>query len=85
MATSDKALIREIKMLVRELGRTPTSAEFDADYRTSSMATIRNHFGSWNNGVKAAGLRVNGERRRFTKEEKLNQVRKMALELGRQI
>ena len=83
VATTDKALIREMKMLAKELGRTPTSTEFDSDYRTSSMATVRNHFGSWNNGIKAAGLNINVERRRFTREEKLKQIIDLASELGR--
>ena len=75
-------LISQVQMLARELGRTPTSVEFEDDSRTVSAMTAIKLFGSWNEFLKVAGLEVN-TKTDYTKEELIRQVLMLAEELGR--
>ncbi len=84
MVVKKETVIEGVKMLAAEKGgKAPTSAEFDADWRTVSAVTARNKFGSWNNCLKAAGLEVNLVRKKVKKEEMISQVQRLAQELGR--
>ena len=63
------------------LGRSPTMKEFAADPRRSvHPQTAIEHFGSWNAAKRAAGLMP---RRFATREELLEQLRRLGDELGR--
>ena len=78
---ANKKLIRQVKILATELGRTPIMEEFDKDPRMASTATIRSKFGSWNNFIEAAGLKAN--KPRPSGDELIQQVQMLAQELGR--
>ena len=76
---ANEALIAQIHMLAKELGKVPFVEEFDKDPRTASTATVRRNFGSWNKFVVAAGLEVN----KSTDEKLITQVQALAKELGK--
>ena len=82
MDITDEELVSQVQMLAKELGRVPTIGEFDKDSRTASRATVKNHFGSWNEFLRAAGLEVN-LRMIITDEELVRQVQMLAKELGK--
>lgn len=60
-ATNDE-MIAQVKMMAKELGRTPTRLEFDRSSKTSSASAIVKRFGSWSNFLEAAGLELNVKR-----------------------
>lgn len=84
---SREKLISEVRMLAKELGKTPTAKEFASDPRVSSVSSAIYYFGSWNNFLEAAGLKIiNFSRRQhkgITKTELIRQLLMLAEELGR--
>lgn len=72
-------LIQDMRNVAEELGETPTSVEYNERGKYSHM-TIVNQFGSWNSGVKAAGLSPNRE---VLHGELLEDIQKVADELGK--
>ena len=80
-------LISEVRMLARERGKTPTAKEFASDPRVSSVGSAIYYFGSWNNFLEAAGLKViNLSRRRHSSvsnDELIRQLLMLTEELGR--
>lgn len=58
---SKSELIELIQKKAKELGKSPAIREVNADPDLPSMTTFRNHFETWNNALKAAGLEVNHE------------------------
>ena len=56
---SDEELILALQVRVKELGYVPTTQMVEEDYKLPSAVTYQNHFGSWNNAVKIAGLTPN--------------------------
>lgn len=56
---SDAALIAILQNRVKELGYVPTTQMVEEDYKLPSAVTYQNHFGSWNNALKIAGLKPN--------------------------
>ncbi len=56
---SDEELILALQARVKELGYVPTAQMVEEDYKLPSAVTYQNHFGSWNNAVKIAGLTPN--------------------------
>jgi len=55
MTYSDEEIIEHIQRLADD-GEPPTAATLDADPRAPCRRTVRNHFGRWSKGLKAAGF-----------------------------
>src|SRR5437667_10209195 len=78
---SDEQILAELRACAERLGRSPTMREFAADPETSvHPQTVIEHFGSWNEAKRAAGLVP----RRFARREELvGLLRDLGEELGR--
>jgi hypothetical protein len=78
---SDDEILEELRAAAERLGRSPTMREFaqDPDARVHPQTVIE-HFGTWNAAKRAAGL---FPRRFLTREELLEQLRRLGEELGR--
>ena len=69
----------------RRRGRAPTRDEWARPARGRPTATpVVNLFGSWNAGLRAAGLPLNTQRDKWTPTAVLDALRRFELELGRQ-
>src|ERR671927_869667 len=78
---TDEQILVELKECAERLGRSPTMREFAADAETTvHPQTVIEHFGSWNNAKRTAGL---VPRRFATKSELLRLLRDLGEELGR--
>src|SRR3954471_11619852 len=78
---SDDQILDELRACAGRLGRSPTMREFSADSETTvHPQTVIEHFGSWNNAKRRAGL---VPRRFATKEELLGLLRELGERLGR--
>jgi hypothetical protein len=78
---SDEQILAELRASAERLGRSPTMREFAADAETTvHPQTVIEHFGSWNNAKREAGL---VPRRFATREELLQLLRDLGEELGR--
>jgi hypothetical protein len=78
---SDDEILAELRAAAERLGRSPTMREFakDPDARVHPQTVIE-HFGTWNAAKRAAGL---FPRRFHTREELLEQLRVLGVEVGR--
>jgi hypothetical protein len=78
--TNDE-ILEELRAAAERLGRSPTMREFaqDPEARVHPQTVIE-HFGTWNAAKRAAGL---FPRRFLTREELLEQLRRLGEELGR--
>jgi Homing endonuclease associated repeat len=78
---SDEAILAELKACASRLGRSPTMREFAGDPKTKvHPQTVIEHFGSWNEAKRRAGL---VPRRFATREELLDLLRRLGERLGR--
>ena len=78
---SDEQILAELTACADRLGRSPTMREFAADPKTSvHPQTVIEHFGSWNEAKRTAGL---VPRRFATRDELLDLLRGLGEELGR--
>jgi hypothetical protein len=78
---SREELIAELTSCATRIGASPTMREFAQDPEaTIHPQTIVEHFGSWNEAKRAAGLMP---RRRATPEELLEALRQLGRDLGR--
>jgi Homing endonuclease associated repeat len=78
---SDEAILVELKTCAERLGRSPTMREFAGDPKTRvHPQTVIEHFGSWNEAKRRAGL---VPRRFATREELLELLRGLGERLGR--
>jgi hypothetical protein len=78
---TDEQILTELAECAQRLGRSPTMREFAADPETHvHPQTVIEHFGSWNNAKREAGL---VPRRFATREELLQLLRDLGDELGR--
>jgi len=78
---TDDQIVGELQACAERLGRSPTMREFAADPQTTvHPQTVIEHFGSWNNAKRAAGL---VPRRFATRAELLGLLRALGEELGR--
>jgi hypothetical protein len=78
---SDDQILGELRACAERLGRSPTMREFAADAETTvHPQTVIEHFGTWNNAKRQAGL---VPRRFATREELLSLLRDLGTELGR--
>jgi hypothetical protein len=78
---SDEQILAELRASAERLGRSPTMREFAADVETTvHPQTVIEHFGSWNNAKREAGL---VPRRFATRDELLQLLRELGDELGK--
>jgi Homing endonuclease associated repeat len=78
---SDEAILAELKACAARVGRSPTMREFAADPTTKvHPQTVIEHFGSWNEAKRRAGL---VPRRFATRAELLQLLRQLGERLGR--
>src|SRR5437773_1032786 len=78
---SDEQILDELRACAGRLGKSPTMREFAADSETTvHPQTVIEHFGSWNNAKRRAGL---VPRRFATKEELLGLLKGLGEELDR--
>ncbi len=78
---TDEQILDELRASAERLGRSPTMKEFAADAgATVHPQTVIEHFGTWNAAKRAAGLMP---RRFATREELVDQLRRLGEELGR--
>jgi hypothetical protein len=78
---SDDQILAELRACAERLKRSPTMREFAADKRTTvHPQTVIEHFGSWNEAKRAAGL---VPRRFATREELVRVLRDLGDDLGR--
>jgi hypothetical protein len=78
---SDEQLLAELQACAERIGRSPTMREFAGDARTRAHPqTVVEHFGSWNQAKRLAGL---VPRRFATEDELLGRLRALGDELGR--
>jgi hypothetical protein len=78
---SDEEILGQLRSSAERLGRSPTMREFEADAETTvHPQTVIQHFGSWNEAKRKAGLVP----RRFARPADLiRQLRELGEELGR--
>src|SRR5438093_10934612 len=78
---SDGQILAELRASAERLNRSPTMREFAADPETTvHPQTVIEHFGSWNEAKRTAGL---VPRRFATREELLELLKSLGEELGR--
>ena len=78
---SDEQILDALRASAERLGRSPTMKEFAADPAAGMHPqTVIEHFGAWNAAKRAAGLMP---RRFATREELVEQLRRLGEELGR--
>ena len=78
---SDEQILEELAASAKRLRRSPTMREFADDPKTSvHPQTVIEHFGSWNEAKRKAGL---VPRRFATREELLELLKELGEELGR--
>jgi hypothetical protein len=78
---SDEQLLAELQACAERIGRSPTMREFAGDARTHAHPqTVVEHFGSWNQAKRLAGL---VPRRFATEDELLGRLRALGDELRR--
>jgi hypothetical protein len=78
---SDEEMLDQLRASAQRLGKSPTIREFAADVEsTIHPQTVIARFGSWNRAKRMAGL---APRRFATREELLDQLRRLGEELGR--
>lgn len=78
---TDEEILAELRASAHRLGRSPTMREFAGDPEAKvHPQTVIEHFGSWNEAKRAAGL---PPRRYISREEMLRQLAELGAELGR--
>jgi hypothetical protein len=78
---TNEEILEELRAAAARLGRSPTMREFAADPEARvHPQTVIEHFGTWNAAKRAAGLLP---RRFLTREDLLEQLRRLGEELGR--
>jgi len=78
---TDQMLLEELQACAARLGRSPTMREFVLDPKAKPHPqTVVTRFGSWNRAKRKAGLVA---RRFATREELVQQLQELGVELGR--
>jgi hypothetical protein len=78
---SKESLLAEIERLADETERPPTVQDLEDEGKYSRQA-YRNHFGSWNNALEAAGFKSRSSTTKISTEELLAEIQRVADELG---
>jgi hypothetical protein len=77
-------VIDALRSDVERRGRSPRTAEwFHSGPGRPTVGIVRHHFGTWNAGLRAAGLDVSHEMGKWTRETVLDALRGLERELGR--
>jgi transposase-like protein len=82
MTIPDDELLRDIRRVSEKVGQTPTISQY-REHGEYTRGTVRNHFGSWSEGVRKAGLEPREERTLVGKGEVLSDIRRVGEEIGR--
>lgn len=77
---TETEILDAIRTLAEQKGRAPTIAEMNADGACSSFPVIK-RFGTWNHGIRAAGLEPNVEPN-ISRESLLGEIRSIADSTG---
>lgn len=75
-------LIFFLEKIAKKLKRTPTISDINKNKNYPSSTTYINRFGSWNNSLKKAGLKLN-IRKKYTKKELIENLKQLNKELTR--
>ena len=78
---SNQELLAEIERLADELGRTPSSRDM-AEHGEFGRITYRDHFGSWNKALEAAGFDRRRPKRKTSEAELVTELQRVAETLG---
>ena len=74
---SDEELIESVKELAAELGRSPTTKEFN-ELTSHSATTCKERFGSWSATLETAGLDPdNGRNKEYTEDELVEELQRL--------
>jgi len=79
---TNKELINILKNLSKELGRSPMMKDLIPRKDLPESTIFKDRFGSWNNALIVAGLKVQYHFRKWAKEELMYWLRKKYEELG---
>ena len=75
-------LIFFLKKLAKETKKTPTISDINKNKKYPSSSTYMSRFGSWNNALKKADLKLNSQKK-FKKLELQENIRQLYKELDR--
>jgi len=81
-AVSDEQLIADLQRVGKELGHVPRIADIN-EYGKYARSTYSHHFGSWRQALTEAGFDPDTNAHRLTVDELLEEVRRLAGELGK--
>jgi len=76
-------LLDLLRKKAKELGRSPKGKEINQDKNYPDISIYSEHFGTFNNALKEAGLEVKYQFRKWTKEDLLNKLIKKANQIGK--
>jgi hypothetical protein len=74
-------LLTELQRVAEEYGSPPSASDM-ADHGEYWASTYRRRFGSWNKAVRAAGFDPTPESTKVTEEDLIDELQRMAEELG---
>jgi hypothetical protein len=78
-----KELLNLLRKKSKELGRAPKGRELKEDINLPSEVTYSNYFGTLNNAVEIAGLKIEKYNRKWEKEELLRKLKEKATQLNK--
>lgn len=78
--SSDEDILEELQRVAEELGHSPSANEM-GEVGSIASSSVKNHFGSWNEGLRAAGLDTH-ENVEVTREEAVQAIQTLSDELG---
>ena len=79
---SDEELIEDLQRVIDELGRAPTTKEYN-EHGIASASTISNRFGGWANALRSLGYEPQGSTASYTDEELIEDLQRVIDKLGR--
>ena len=83
-AFTDQEVIEALRADAAQLGRAPLQREWQQrPAGTPSVGAVISHFGAWNRGLRAAGLRVPHQRGKWTRERVIRELQRDAQKRGR--
>ena len=83
-AYSDEKVLEALRVDADRIGRAPTREEWShRPLDVPGVGAVQTHFGSWNAGLRAAGLEVNKEYGKWTRELVIATLRRDANRRGR--
>ena len=75
-------LLKEIRRLADELGRTPTRRHV-REHSPISAGPAKEHFDGWNGALRAAGVDINEPQQNLTSEDVIEAIQGFAEKIGR--